>query len=154
ASQHTRPSPEGEGGPREAVPSGSTQRGSLLAGVSRDLDWHAATSATTTTTATVQRCRISRPFNLFVRARFDGEALRHLAARIRRIATVVVDLRIAARVRIDGRGRGVPDVLADHGPVALPGAGPRVVQVVERVDEAVHLDVAADGERARHDGHA
>src|SRR5260370_9298564 len=62
-------------------------------------------------------------FDFLVGAGLDGEALRHLAARIHRIATVVVDLRIAARVRIDGRGGGVRVILADHGPAALARAG-------------------------------
>src|SRR5260370_26408143 len=67
-------------------------------------------------------------FDFLVGAGLDGEALRHLAARIRRIATVVVDLRIAARARIDGRGRGVPDILRDHGPLTLPRPGARAGQ--------------------------
>src|SRR5712691_381218 len=95
------------------------------------------------------RSRLAGDF--LVGAGLDPEALWDPPAARLGVVAVVIDPRVAARIRVDRGARGVADVLGDHRAVDLAGAGARVGHVVEHIDHAVHVEVAGDRERARYD---
>src|SRR4030095_15669656 len=66
----------------------------------------------------------------------------------------VVDLRVAAGIRIDGRRRNVADVLAKYRAVDVAVAGAHVVQIVDHIDQPAHFDVTGNGQPARDDDHS
>src|SRR5262245_21062708 len=89
--------------------------------------------------------------DLLVCTLFREESRIALAAARLGVVAVEDDGRVAPRVRVDAGAGGVANVAAYDRAHDLPGARPRVGEVVGRVGEAVHLEIAADGQRSIHD---
>src|SRR6266481_5862997 len=118
----------------------------LVRGGEAGCDWQAAPASARNPRSAMARVRmLARDF--LVSAVFDGEGLRQLSAPGFDIVAVPDDRRIAARVGVNGGGRDVTDVLAHDGSDDLAIARALIREVVERVDQSVHLEVAADGKR-------
>src|SRR4029453_7427303 len=130
--------PVGTAGPRRH--SARPQGPGLPAPPGPWVTWAGSVRMGTDTPARVQEGRAMRKrsgssSDFLVGSRRDAEALGQLSARVRGIVAVVVDLRVAAGIRIDTRRRDVADVLAEYRAVDVAVAGATGVPAVDPIHQ-------------------
>src|SRR5687768_5836835 len=92
----------------------------------------------------IAACLISASHGLHERSRLQEPSLRDGPATVSHVVAVVGDRSITDAVTVDARGGGIHTVRGNDRTREASGPGAVHRDVVLRIDETVHLDVAAE----------